>query len=252
MIVLPSDHAIADEDAFASAIEQATEVANAGYLVTFGITPSREETGYGYIRIGDPINRNVAKVAEFKEKPDRDTARAYVESGSYLWNSGMFLFAASRYLEELQRHAPDIADTARIAYASSTRDGSRVLIDEETFALCPSDSIDYAVMEQTSRAAVVPTDPGWSDVGSWASLWDLSAKDADGNAVTGDVEIFNVSDSYVRATSRLVTAVGIDNVIVVETPDAVLVTTMDNAQDVKALVDSLKAANRPEYNSHDD
>ncbi len=247
MLVLPADHAITDETAFASAVEEAADCAAAGYLLTFGITPSGPETGYGYIRRGKPITDRVARVAEFVEKPDAGTAAAYVESGEYLWNSGMFLFKASRYVEELEQHAPDIAAASRRAYDNAERKNATVLLDEEAFTSCRADSIDYAVMERTSRAAVVPTDPGWSDVGSWTSLWEIGDKDDDGNVLVGDTVTEGVTNSYIRSAGRLVAAVGVDRTIVVDTPDAVLVAGMDAAQDVKAIVEQLEAAGRREY-----
>jgi len=246
MIVLPSDHTISNEAAFASAIEQAARVAHEGYLVTFGITPSQAETGYGYIRVGEAISETAGLVSEFREKPDVDTADAYVASGDYLWNSGMYMFMASRYLEELQLHAPDIAASAQQAYVLSTRDGGRVILDGDVFSACRSDSIDYAVMESTTSAAVIPTDPGWNDVGSWASLWEISDKDDGGNVIVGDVELSSVTDSYIRGDGKLIAVVGLDDVVIVDTPDALLVTTRDRAQDVKTIVDSLEAKNRPE------
>lgn len=246
MMVLPSDQTIADEAAFAEAIEHAAQVALEGYLVTFGITPSHGETGYGYIRVGEAISDAAALVAEFREKPDGDTADSYVASGNYLWNSGMFLFTASRYLEELQLHAPDIAASAERAYSGSTRDGSRISLDDESFSACRSDSIDYAVMESTTSAAVVPTDPGWNDIGSWASLWAISEKDGEGNVTVGDVELTDVTGSYIRGGDRLIAVVGLEDVVIVDTPDALLVIDKGKAQDVKGIVDRLMADNRPE------
>lgn len=246
MIVLPSDHTISNEAAFAEAIEHAAGVALEGYLVTFGITPSRAETGYGYIKVGQTISDAVALVADFREKPDEDTASEYLASGDYLWNSGMFLFLASRYLEELELHAPDIAAGAKLAYVGSTRDGTRISLDAEAFEACRSESIDYAVMEPTTSAAVVPTDPGWNDIGSWASLWAIADKDGSGNVALGDVELENVNDSYIRGGSKLVAVVGVDNIVIVDTPDALLVTTREKAQEVKSIVDRLLANNRPE------
>lgn len=246
MIVLPSDHTISNEAAFTAAIEQAAQAALDGYLVTFGITPSHAETGYGYIKIGDAISDATSLVSEFREKPDEGTAESYVASGDYLWNSGMFLFTASKFLEELRLHAPDIAASACKAYADSTRDGARISLNAEAFSSCRSDSIDYAVMESTTSAAVVPTDPGWNDVGSWASLWTISDKDTDGNVTVGNVELANVRDSYVRGDDRLIAVIGLDDVVIVDTPDALLVTTRDKAQDVKSIVDRLQADNRPE------
>lgn len=246
LLILPSDHTIEDVDAFQEAVRLAAGAANSGYLVTFGITPSRPETGYGYIRVGSEITSGVRRVVEFKEKPEAATAAAYIESGDYLWNSGMFLIKASRYLEELATHAPDIAAASASAYGAATRDGDRILLDEEIFGGCRSDSIDFAVMEQTSMAAVVPTDPGWNDVGSWASIWDIADKDAQGNVLIGDIITVRTSGSYVRSANRLVAVVGVEDIIVVDTPDALLVVSKDSAQDVKEIVDMLRADDRAE------
>lgn len=247
MLVLPADHTIGDEEAFREAISAAAEVAETGYLVTFGITPSRPETGYGYIKIGAPITSAVNRVSEFKEKPDEETAETYVDSGKYLWNSGMFLFKASRYLEELEQHAPDIAATARRAVSSAQINGDAIHLDRTAFGEIRSDSIDYAVMEKTSKGAVVPTDPDWNDVGSWASLWDIAQKDALGNVLRGDTIAIDTSNTYVRASDRLVATVGIEDMIVVETPDAILVAQRESAQDVGAVVAVLKNSKRPEF-----
>jgi mannose-1-phosphate guanylyltransferase/mannose-6-phosphate isomerase len=246
MIVLPSDHTIADDAQFAIAIERAVRVAKDGYLVTFGITPSRAETGYGYIKVGTSLSDDAALVSEFKEKPDETMAKAYVASGDYLWNSGMYLFLASRYLDELRLHAPDIAVSAEKAHAASTHQGGRISLDVDEFSACRSDSIDYAVMEDTASAAVVPTDPGWNDVGSWASLWEISDKDDTGNVTVGDVEMVDVTDSYIRGGNKLIAVIGLEDIVIVDTPDALLVTTRDRAQDVKSIVDRLKAKTRPE------
>ncbi len=246
LLILPSDHTIEDVDAFQEAVRLAAGAANSGYLVTFGITPSRPETGYGYIKVGSEITSGVRRVVEFKEKPEAATASAYIESDDYLWNSGMFLIKASRYLEELATHAPDIAAASASAYGAATRDGDRILLDEEIFGGCRSDSIDFAVMEQTSMAAVVPTDPGWNDIGSWASLWDIADKDAQENVLIGDVITVRTSGSYVRSTNRLVAVVGVEDIIVVDTPDALLVVSKDSAQDVKEIVEVLRADDRAE------
>jgi mannose-1-phosphate guanylyltransferase/mannose-6-phosphate isomerase len=246
MIVLPSDHTISDEAAFGKAIEHAAVVARQGYLVTFGIAPSLAETGYGYIKVGKALSDVVALVSEFREKPDKATATSYVAAGNYLWNSGMYLFTASRYLEELQLHAPDIAASAKEAYDHATRDGTRVSLDTQAFKACRSESIDYAVMESTTSAAVVPTDPGWNDIGSWASLWDIADKDDDGNVVTGDVEMTGVRRSFIRGGDKLIAVVGLEDVVIIDTPDALLITTRDKAQAVKTIVDRLQANNRPE------
>jgi mannose-1-phosphate guanylyltransferase/mannose-6-phosphate isomerase len=246
MIVLPSDHTIADEEAFRAAIEPASLVARDEYLVTFGITPSHAETGYGYIKVGEAISDSVAMVSAFREKPDEETAEEYVASGDYLWNSGMYVFLASTYLHELRLHAPDIAASAQQAYEKSTRNGTRINLDSRAFSACRSDSIDYAVMEPTTSAAVVPTDPGWDDVGSWASLWSISDKDHVGNVTVGDVELADVTDSYIRGGDRLIAVVGLDDVVIIDTQDALLVTTRERAQDVKTIVDRLQEGNRPE------
>jgi mannose-1-phosphate guanylyltransferase/mannose-6-phosphate isomerase len=246
LLVLPSDHTIGDEEAFKSAVLGAADAATAGHLVTFGITPQRAETGYGYIKVGAPITGDVMRVDEFREKPDAETATSYLASGAYLWNSGMFLLDASTYLRELSALDPVMADLARQAWERSDRDGSRVLLNAEAFEAIDGSSIDYTVMEHTNVAAVVPTDPAWNDVGSWASLWDLTAHDADGNVISGDVLAVDVKNSYVRGGDRLIALVGIEDVIVIDTPDAVLVTTRDNAQDVKKIVDRLAAGHRRE------
>lgn len=249
MLVLPADHTISDLPAFAEALDAATQAADAGYLVTFGITPSAAETGYGYIKLGETIAGRASRVAEFKEKPDEETAASYLASGQYLWNSGMFLFTASLYLEELSIHAPDIAAASAEAYETATRSGTTISLGTAAFEASRSESIDYAVMERTQRAAVIPTDPGWSDVGSWRSLWEIADRSRDGNVVTGDVTTHNVTNSYIRGDRRLIAAVGLDNTVIVDTPDAVLVAAMDATQDVNAIVARLTAEGRDEYHS---
>ena len=246
LLVLPSDHTIADEEAFAHAVLSAAEAAASGHLVTFGITPERPETGYGYIKLGASITGNVMRVDEFREKPDDATAATYVESGDYLWNSGMFLLQASTYLEELETHDPTMADLARKAWKHADREGQRVQLNAEAFSKIDGSSIDYAVMERTALAAVVPTDPGWNDVGSWSSLWDIAGHDAEGNVVSGDVLAVDVHNSFVRGGDRLMAVVGLEDIVVVDTPDAVLVTSRERAQDVKQIVDLLASENRAE------
>lgn len=246
ILVLPSDHAIDAPDVFVDAVAHGARLASGGRLVTFGISPTAPETGYGYIRAGDPIDDRSWTIAEFKEKPDLETARGYVESGMYSWNSGMFLMGAQQYLDELDLHRPDIALASRTAYAAATEHGRRIDLDQETFSACPSDSIDYAVMESTTHGAVVPIEPQWSDVGSWSSLWSIAPKDADGNEFAGDVIVSGTTNSLVRSKDRLVAVVGLDGVVVVDTPDALLVTTLEASQDVKAIVDGLSAADRRE------
>ncbi|MFV1998783.1 MAG: mannose-1-phosphate guanylyltransferase/mannose-6-phosphate isomerase [Acidimicrobiia bacterium] len=249
MLILPADHSMTDLAAFSEALEAATEAAEAGYLVTFGISPSSPETGYGYIKSGETIVGRVSRVAEFKEKPDEATAASYLSSGEYLWNSGMFLLRASLYLDELETYAPDIAAASLQAFQTATRSGSTISLGAAAFEACRSQSIDYAVMEPTERAAVIQADPGWSDVGSWRSMWEIADRPHEGNVVTGDVSTINVTNSYIRGGGRLIAAVGLDNTVIVDTPNAILVAAMDATQDVNAIVAELKAAGRDEYHS---
>ena len=226
--------------------------ADQGFLLTFGIDPTGPETGYGYIRFGDRLAEGVRVVEDFREKPDAATAEEYVSSGRYLWNSGIFMFRASRFLAELETHAPVVLSAARAALAGAEHDGSAIRLDESAFASAPSTSIDYAVMEHTTSAAVVPIHTGWSDVGSWTALWELGRHDKNGNVIIGDVETIDVQNSYVRSSGRLVAAIGLDNVVIVDTPDATLVSRRDRSQDVKVIVDRLKAQGRPEVDSDGD
>jgi len=246
LLVLPSDHVITDELAFSAAVSAAAAQAAEGYLATFGINPDKAETGYGYISVGDAIAPSVHRVVEFREKPDAQTAAQYLASGTYLWNSGMFLFKASTFLNELHEFASDIADGAEHAWNKASRERNRVVLNHRIFSTVRGESIDYAVMEKTANAAVVPTDPGWSDVGSWASLWEIADKDEHGNILVGDVIDVDVSGSYIAAGDRLIAIVGVEDIIVVDTPDALLVISRDRAQDVKQIVDRLDADNRPE------
>ena len=245
LLVLPSDHVISDTDALSRAVDTAAAYATDGNIVTFGIVPDRPETGYGYIRTGAKLDQAFA-IDRFVEKPDIETATAYVESGDYLWNSGMFLFRADAYLSALDRHASELAATLAAVIAASDLTDDILSLDEATFAACPADSIDYAVMEQIDNGVVVPLDAGWSDIGSWDVIWDLSTKDGEGNVVEGDVVIEGVTNSIIRAADRLVAVVGLDNVAVVDTGDAILITAKDRAQDVKKIVDQLRDAGRPE------
>ncbi len=225
--------------------------ASAGKLVTFGIVPTAPETGYGYILRGKEQPESGAfAVAQFVEKPDSDTARHYVENGEYYWNSGMFLFRASRYLAELKQFRPDIYDACQQAMNAIEPDLDFIRVNKEAFIQCPDDSIDYAVMEKTADAVVVPMNAGWSDVGSWSSLWDISEKDNLGNMHTGDVLTHNSRNNYVFAESGLVTTVGVSDLIVVQTKDAVLVAARDQVQDVKKIVEQIKAAGRSEHHIH--
>ena len=252
MLVLPADHAISNQDAFATAVATAAQAAAAGHLVTFGIAPTGPETGYGYIQAGAPLaaTPGAHAVARFVEKPDRATAQGFINEGGYCWNSGMFLFTAGRYLQELQQHRPDILQAATAAWQGRTQDADFCRPDAAAFTACPAESIDYAVMQPTRHAVVVPADMGWSDVGSWDSLWHISPKDEHGNALQGDVFAHGTHNSYVRAESRLVAVVGLSDVVVVETPDAVLVMHKDKAQDIKQAVAHFTQQQRKEHIEH--
>jgi mannose-1-phosphate guanylyltransferase/mannose-6-phosphate isomerase len=249
LLVLPADHLIRDVAAFQAAVAVAAEAARNGALATFGVVPKTPETGYGYIRRGRR-EAEVFRIAQFVEKPDLARAQSYVDSGEYYWNSGMFLFRARRYLDELEKFAPDIASVVRTAFARATRDLDFTRIDASTFASCRSESIDYAVMEKTEDAVVIPLDAGWSDVGSWASLHDASDHDEQGNTLRGDVLVESTRNSYIYSESRLVATVGLNDYVVVETKDAVLVAPKDRAHEVKKLVDRLKADRRHEHALH--
>ena len=253
LLVLPADHVIRDVPAFQAAVRTAIRAAEAGRLVTFGVVPTVPETGYGYIRRGAALGaeaKGAYAIAAFVEKPDAARAAEFLKGGDYLWNSGMFLFRASRFLEELDRHAPDIAVCCRQAFDAARHDLDFTRIGEQQFASCRSDSIDYAVMEKTDAAAVVQLAAGWSDVGSWSSLYEALATDANDNVTHGDVVLENCVGSYVHASSRLIAAVGLKNHVVVETKDAVLVAPMDQVQDVKALVTRMKSEGRSEHLLH--
>jgi mannose-1-phosphate guanylyltransferase/mannose-6-phosphate isomerase len=246
LLILPADHVVLDAGAFRKAVAIGSGLADAGRLVTFGIVPDRPHTGYGYILRGAPLPGGGFAVERFVEKPDAATAERYLADGRYAWNSGMFLFRASGYLEELRRHAPGILEGTAQALGAARATGDGLLLDEAAFRATPADSIDYAVMEHTTGGAVVPLEAGWSDVGAWPALWEIASRDDAGNAVVGDAVLEGVEGSYVRAESRLVAVVGLDDVVVVETPDAVLVTSRERAEDVKAIVERLRAAGRPE------
>ncbi|MGK2284941.1 mannose-1-phosphate guanylyltransferase/mannose-6-phosphate isomerase [Pedomonas sp. V897] len=253
LLVMPSDHLIRDEAAFAAAVEAAAVAAGERHaLLTFGIRPDRPETGYGYICCGAPLegHNDVHAVDRFVEKPDLKTAETYVADGNYVWNSGIFLFRAADYLDELATHEPEMAEAAGAAMDKGVWDSLFFRPDKETFRRCPANSVDYAVMERTRRAAVVPVDMGWSDVGSWTALWEVSPKDGNGNAVHGDVLIEEASNCYARTNGPAVALAGVENLIVVATPDAVLVTSRERSQDVKKIVDRLKADGREEHMVH--
>jgi mannose-1-phosphate guanylyltransferase / mannose-6-phosphate isomerase len=248
MLVMPSDHAIVDLAAFRDATGRAAEAARAGHLVTFGITPERAETGYGYISKGQKLAgcAGAFAVAGFVEKPDAAAAARYVASGDHFWNSGIFLFPVALYLAELERLRPDMLAACRAALAAACVDADFVRLDRAAFAACPSDSIDYAVMEHTSRAAIVPVAMGWSDLGSWDALWEMSARDAHGNALVGNVIAEGTRNCYLRSEAGLVAAIGIEDIVVVETDDAVMVAPKGRTQDVRQLVARLRAERRDE------
>lgn len=252
MLVLPSDHVIADRAGFLAAVERASVAARAGSIVTFGITPHTPETGYGYIRAGDaiPAAPGCFKVARFVEKPDRAAAASLLKEGGYSWNSGMFLFRVSTYLAEVERLAPEILAGCRKALAASARDLDFVRLGRDAFGATPAISIDYAIMERTQAAAVVPTDIGWNDIGSWSALWDIGRKDTHGNVLTGDVMTRDVHNSYIRSDGQLVAAVGISDFVVVVTRDAVLLAPKGRSQEVKQIVEGLESQGRSEVVMH--
>lgn len=251
MLVLPADHSIADVAAFHAAVAVAASAAEAGGLVTFGIKPTGPETGFGYICAGEDIAGTAARrVVAFVEKPDAERAAAFVASGDYYWNSGMFAFRPAVFLAELEKFQPDILAAARQALAGMQRDLDFCRLDEPPLAACPAKSIDYAVMEKTDKAVVVPVSMEWSDIGSWTSLWAQTARDEEGNAVLGDVLAMDVKNSYLRAESRMLAVLGVEDLIVVETADAVLVTHRDRAQDVKQLVAAMGRDGRSEVAAH--
>lgn len=252
LLILPADHVIEDQRAFQRALALATNAAEKGEMVLFGVPADRPETGYGYIKSGDErgLPDGVIRVERFVEKPDEARAQQFVEDGGYFWNSGMFLFRASRFLEELKKHDADIYDTCLLALERSQHDGDLVSIDAATFECCPDNSIDYAVMEKTRRACVVPLTAGWSDVGSWSSLWEVHEKDADGNVTMGDVVVHDSHNCLVHGNGKLVSVVGLEDIVVVETKDAMMIAHKDRVQDVKKVVSQLDAAGRSETQNH--
>ena len=252
LLLLPSDHIVRAFKGFLAALHKAEKAARSGALVTFGVTPNWPETGYGYIGRGAALEDapGCYRVARFVEKPDRATAQRLLEAGEYYWNSGMFLFGAARYLEELERLRPEIVAACRAAVAGGQEDLNFFRLDGEAFRASPAGSIDHAVMEHTDAAAVIPADMGWSDVGSWSSLWEVGEKDAGGNVTEGDVILKGVRNSYIRSDHHLVAAIGLEDVILVVTDDAVLAVAKDRAQEVRTLVDGLKAAGRSEASLH--
>ncbi|MGH8283870.1 MAG: mannose-1-phosphate guanylyltransferase/mannose-6-phosphate isomerase [Gammaproteobacteria bacterium] len=251
LLALPADHHVENQAQFAEAVRKGMRAAQHGSVVVFGVAPKQPHTGYGYIRKGKSFGEpGVSQVSQFKEKPDAHAAAAYVASGEYLWNSGMFLVRANVYLQELADQAPDIADAARAAIAGAEQDGAFLRLDSRAFTACRSESIDYAVMEHTKSGVVVELDAGWSDLGSWSSLLELGSHGTDANVTRGDVMLTDVSGSFVHSSGRLVAAVGLRDQVVVETPDAVFVAPMRRAQEVKQLVAALQDQGRDEAESH--
>lgn len=250
LLVLPADHVILDTLAFQTSIKQALSHIENHKLVTFGIVPHSPETGYGYIQCGEQLTQTGFVVNQFVEKPDQQTAQSYLDSGNYLWNSGMFAFKAENYLKELKIHRPDIYNVCQQATGQLDNDLDFIRINNKIFDTCPEESIDYAVMEKTADAVVVPMDAGWNDVGAWSSLWDVSDKDQNGNSKNGDVLCIDSYNNYILAETGLVATVGVEDCIIVQTKDAVLVTNKNKAQDVKLLVKQLQKQNRSETLLH--
>ena len=250
LLVLPADHVISNLDAFHEAVVQAKELAAQGFLVTFGIVPTEPETGYGYIKRDTLQHGSAFGVAAFVEKPDTETAKDYLQSGDYYWNSGMFAFKVDTFLSELEKFNPKMLACCKQALEAAKVDLDFVRLDKEIFSTCPSDSIDYAVMEKTDKAVVIPLDAGWNDVGSWSALWDVTDKDVFGNAISGDVLTVDTHNSFIHAQSKLVAIVGAHDLVVVETDDAVMISPKDRVQEVKEIVSQLKALGRREANIH--
>jgi len=253
LLVLAADHVINETEKFHQAISVATIAAAQGKLVTFGVVPTHAETGYGYIQKGkkqEEQQDDLYQVAKFVEKPNIETAQSYLDSGDYLWNSGMFLFKASRYIEELEKFRPDILSTCRASMSKVEKDLDFTRPDRESFLQCADESIDYAVMEKTEDAVVVPLDAGWSDVGSYSALWEVCQKDYQQNVIKGDVIAHDTSNSYIHSQNKLIATLGVDNLVVIDTPDAVLIANKDKVQNVKDIVNELKAQQRSESTIH--
>ena len=250
LLVLPADHYVGKPAALIDAIEKAASASSQGKLVTFGLVPSRPETGYGYIKQGEALATDVSVLEQFVEKPDQSTAEAYIASGDYVWNSGMFMFTAGQFLASLAKFQPEMASVCELAMEQAERDMDFIRPNAEVFATCPSDSIDYAVMEHTPQGAVVSLDCDWSDIGAWSALWEAGDQDAAGNVTQGDVVLNKTQNSYVRSQSRLVTTTGVSDLVVVETADAVMVADRHSVQDVKDIVNALKASDRSEADVH--
>jgi len=250
LLVLSADHVIQDVEAFHAAINTACQQAQEGKLATFGIVPTDANTGYGYIKASADSNEGTYKVEEFVEKPDIKTAQACLEQGNYLWNSGMFMFKANTLIDELTTHSPDIVKSVSNAVSNAKQDLDFIRLDKQTFESSPSDSIDYALMEKSDNVIVVPLDAQWNDIGAWSALHDIGTKDANGNVIKGDVIAQDTTNTYINANHHMVTTIGVDNLIVVDTPDATFIATQDKAQEVKSIVESLQASGRCEGAAH--
>ena len=253
LLVLAADHIINNKLAFHQAIKSAFKFALQGRLVTFGIVPTGPETGYGYIHRGqeETLDEQIAyQVSRFVEKPNKETAESYIASGEYYWNSGMFMFRAKKYLEELEKFRPDILDACKAAIQGCKESDEFIKVDRDLFIACPDESVDYAVMEKTTDAVVVGLDADWSDVGSWSALWEVSPKDDKGNVLTGDTFLHNANNCYINTDEKLIAAIGVDDLVIINTKDAVLVVNKDQVQDVKKVVEYLKANHRSEYKRH--
>ncbi len=251
LLILPADHLITDTDSFHNAIKLADELACGGSMATFGVVPTAPETGYGYIQRGSALpGRKAFQISRFVEKPDYSVAVQYIDSGDYYWNSGMFLFPATQVLEELERLEPAMISACQRALGHPLPVENVVELGESEFRECPANSIDYALMEKTAKGVVIPLDAGWSDIGSWSALWENSNRDIDGNARSGDTCCEETRNSYIRADKRLITTVGVENLVIVDSDDALLVTTLEQAQNVKNIVDTLKTEKRPEAVQH--
>jgi len=250
LLVLSADHVIQDADAFHEAINIASQQVQSGKLTTFGIVPTNANTGYGYIKSSKESSNGAHKVEEFVEKPDLKTAQTYLEQGNYLWNSGMFMFKADVLIDELTIHSSDIVNSVNNAINNATQDLDFIRLDKQAFESSPSDSIDYALMEKSNNVVVVPLDAGWNDIGAWPALYDIGNKDANGNVTKGDVIIQDSTNTYINADHHMVAAIGVDNLIIIDTPDATFIATQDKAQEVKSIVESLQASGRCESSAH--
>jgi mannose-1-phosphate guanylyltransferase/mannose-6-phosphate isomerase len=250
LLILSADHVIQDIEAFHKAIKIANNKAQDGRLVTFGIVPTDANTGYGYIKSSKDNNGGAYQVEGFVEKPDLQTAQSYLEQGNYLWNSGMFMFQANTLINELAIHSPDIVKAVSNSIANATQDLDFIRLEEQAFTSSPSDSIDYALMEKSRNVVVVPLDAGWNDIGSWSALYDIGTKDNNGNVIKGDVITQDTTNTYINANHHMVATIGVDNLIVVDTPDATFIATQDKAQEVKSIVAHLQSNNRGECSDH--